>query len=43
MVDRVFDSNERMNTPDQENIDNNEAENDVVVQSTDISLEGENE
>ena len=43
MVDRVFDSNERMNTPDQENIDNNEAENDVVVQSNDISLEGENE
>ena len=43
MVDRVFDSNERVNMPDQENIDNNEAENDVVVQSNDISLEGENE
>ena len=38
MVDSVFDSNERVNTSDQENTDNNEAANDVVVQFNNIGL-----
>ena len=42
MVDRVFDSNERVNKLDQENTDNNEAENDMVVNFNDIGLEGDN-
>ena len=43
MVDHLFDSNQIVNTPDQENIDNSEAENDVVLQFNNIGLEGDNE
>ena len=42
MAYRMFDSNDRVNTPDQENTDNNEATNDIVLQFNGIGLEGDN-